>query len=51
MEARAHNVYTGKQAIVLKTNIKFVSIDEDGNPIPIGEKGRIRVGNLIELEP
>jgi acyl-CoA thioesterase YciA len=50
MEARAHNVYTGKQAIVLKTNIKFVSIDEDGNPIPIGEKGRIRVGNLIELE-
>ena len=51
MEARAHNVYTGKQAIVLKTNIKFVSIDEDGNPIPIGEKGRIRFSNLIELEP
>jgi acyl-CoA thioesterase YciA len=51
MEARAHNVYTGKQAIVLKTNIKFVSIDEDGNPIPIGEKGRIRVNDLIELEP
>ena len=51
MEARAHNVYTGKQAIVLKTNIKFVSIDEDGNPIPIGEKGRIRVSDLIELEP
>jgi acyl-CoA thioesterase YciA len=51
MEARAHNVYTGKQAIVLKTNIKFVSIDEDGNPIPIGEKGRIRLTNLIELEP
>jgi acyl-CoA thioesterase YciA len=51
MEARAHNVYTGKQSIVLKTNIKFVSIDEDGNPIPIGEKGRIRVSDLIELEP
>jgi acyl-CoA thioesterase YciA len=51
MEARAHNVYTGKQAIVLKTNIKFVSIDEDGNPIPLGEKGRIRVNDLIELEP
>jgi len=50
MEARAHNVYTGKQVIVLKTNIKFVSIDEDGNPIPIGEKGRIRVSDLIELE-
>jgi acyl-CoA thioesterase YciA len=51
MEARAHNVYTGKQTVVLKTNIKFVSIDEDGNPIPIGEKGRIRVNDLIELEP
>jgi acyl-CoA thioesterase YciA len=51
MEARAHNVYTGKQTVVLKTNIKFVSIDEDGNPIPIGEKGRVRVGELIELEP
>lgn len=50
MEARAHNVYTGKQAIVLKTNIKFVSIDEDGNPIPIGEKGRLRLTNLISEE-
>jgi acyl-CoA hydrolase len=50
MEARAHNVYTGKQGIVLKTNIKFVSIDEDGNPIPIGEKGRIRLTNIIEEE-
>lgn len=51
MEARAHNVYTGKQAIVLKTNIKFVSIDEDGNPIPIGEKGRVRINKIIGLEP
>lgn len=48
MEARAHNVYTGKQVIVLKTQIKFVQIDEDGNPIPIGEKGRRRVTQLIE---
>jgi acyl-CoA hydrolase len=48
MEARAHNVYTGNQAVVLKTNIRFVRIDEEGNPIPIGEKGRIRITNLIE---
>ncbi len=48
MEARAHNVYTGKQAIVLKTQIKFVHIDEEGNPIPIGEKGRRRIQTLIE---
>ena len=26
MEARAHNVYTGKQVLVLKTHIKFVQI-------------------------
>jgi acyl-CoA thioesterase YciA len=50
MEARSHNVYTGKQDVVLKTNIKFVSIDEDGNPIPIGEKGRVRITNLIADE-
>jgi acyl-CoA hydrolase len=48
MEARAHNVYTGNQVIVLKTNIRFVSIDEGGNPIPIGDKGRNRINNMIE---
>ena len=48
MEARAHNVYTGKQVIVLRTNIKFVHIDEEGNPIPIGEKGKNRITKLIE---
>lgn len=50
MEARAHNVYTGAQTLVLKTNITFVHIDEEGNPIPIGEKGRRRVTKLIEDE-
>ena len=48
MEARAHNVYTGKQIIVLKTQIKFVHIDEGGYPIPVGEKGRNRILRLIE---
>ena len=48
LEARAHNVYTGKQTLVLKTHIKFVHIDEEGNPIPIGEKGRSRITKLIE---
>jgi acyl-CoA thioesterase YciA len=48
MEARAHNVYTGKQVVVLKTHIKFVHIDEDSHPIPIGEKGRRRITELIE---
>ena len=48
MEARAHNVYTGKQMIVLRTHIKFVHIDEEGNPIPIGEKGRKRILKMVE---
>jgi len=48
MEARAHNVYTGKQDLVLKTNITFVQIDEGGNPIPLGEKAKRRINNLIE---
>jgi acyl-CoA thioesterase YciA len=50
MEARAHNVYTGKQVLILKTNIRFVHIDEEGNPIPIGEKGRNRITKLINDE-
>jgi len=35
IEVRKHNVYTGSQETVTHTNIKFVRIDEDGNPIPI----------------
>jgi acyl-CoA thioesterase YciA len=51
LEARAHNVYTGKQHIVLRTHIKFVHIDEGGNPIPVGERGRKRIERLINEEP
>jgi len=51
MEARAHNVYTGKQALVLRTHIKFVQIDEEGHPIPIGEKGKNRINGLIGKLP
>ena len=47
MEARAHNVYTGKQDLVLKTHITFVQIDEGGNPIPLGEKAKNRINDLI----
>jgi acyl-CoA thioesterase YciA len=49
MEARAHNVYTGNQVIVLRTNIKFVRIDEEGNAIPINAPGRKKIENLIEV--
>jgi acyl-CoA hydrolase len=48
MEARVHNVYTGNQELVLKTSITFVQIDEGINPIPLGEKAKTRINNLIE---
>ena len=44
MEARRHSVYTGEQKIVVSTNIKFVRIDEDGNPIPVSERVKIKYG-------
>jgi acyl-CoA hydrolase len=50
MEARAHNVYSGKQDLVLKTHITFVQIDEGGNPIPLGERAKRRIMSMIESE-
>lgn len=47
MEARAHNVYSGKQDLVLKTNITFVQIDEGGNAIPLGEKAKRTINEMI----
>jgi acyl-CoA thioesterase YciA len=38
MEARSHNVYSGAQAIILSTDMKFVRIDENGDPIPVSER-------------
>ena len=38
LEARAHNVYSGSQSVILSTNIKFVRIDENGDPIPISDR-------------
>jgi acyl-CoA thioesterase YciA len=37
LECISHNVYTGKQSTVLTTKIKFVWIDENGDPIPISK--------------
>lgn len=41
-EARSFNVYTHEEEIVLSTQITFVRIDEDGNPIPISDKVKER---------
>lgn len=48
MEARSHNVYTGNQELVLKTNITFVRIDEGGSPIPISDRVKNKVNKIIE---
>jgi len=50
MECRAHNVYTGEQKVVLRTNIKFVRIDEDGNPIPISDRAKSRISKISQGE-
>ena len=44
MEARSHNVYSGKQNVILSTNIKLVRIDEIGDPVPISERVKLRYG-------
>jgi acyl-CoA thioesterase YciA len=46
MEARSHNVYSGAQSIILQTDMKFVRIDENGDPIPVSERVR---GKFKEL--
>lgn len=43
MEARAHNVYSGVQTVILSTNITFVRIDENGDAIPISERVKDKI--------
>jgi acyl-CoA thioesterase YciA len=42
IEVRKHNVYNGVQEIVTHTNIKFVRIDDEGNPLAISERIKTR---------
>jgi len=46
MEARAHNVYSGVQTVILSTNIVFCRIDENGDPIPISERVKSKVRDM-----
>jgi acyl-CoA thioesterase YciA len=48
VEVRKHNVYTGKQDVVVHTNITFVRIDEEGHPIPISEVVKKRYEERIK---
>ena len=44
LEARSHNVYNGRQNIILSTSITFVRIDEQGEAIPISDRVRQKYG-------
>lgn len=49
IEVRKHNVYTGVQDIVTQTHITFVRIDEEGNPVPIGERVKNRYAERVKI--
>ena len=49
LEARAHNVYSGSQNVILSTKIKFVRIDENNEPIPISERVKTRYNDRINF--
>ena len=48
IEARAHNVYSGEQKVIVSTKIKFVRIDDEGNPIPISDRVKNRYKERVE---
>lgn len=48
VEVRKHNVYTGHQEIAMKTEIKFVRIDDEGKPIPIPSYVKDRYYNRVK---
>ncbi len=48
IEARSHSVYTGSQTVILHTETTFVRIDEEGNPIPISDRAKNRIHQIIE---
>lgn len=48
VEVRKHNVYNGKQEVVVHTNIKFVRIDDEGSPIGISERVKMRYAERFE---
>jgi len=50
IEARSHNVYSGEQKVIVSTHIKFIRIDEDGNPIAISNEVRLRNPNFLRKE-
>lgn len=48
IEVRKHNVYTGTQTVVTHTNIKFVRIDDEGDPLAISERVKGRYSDRVK---
>jgi acyl-CoA thioesterase YciA len=48
IEVRKHNVYNGNQEIVTHTNIKFVRIDDEGNPLAISDRIKTRYDERLK---
>jgi acyl-CoA thioesterase YciA len=48
IDVRKHNVYNGKQETVTHTNIKFVRIDDEGNPLAISERIKTRYAERVK---
>jgi acyl-CoA thioesterase YciA len=48
IEVRKHNVYNGNQETVTHTNIKFVRIDDEGNPLAISERIKTRYSERVK---
>jgi acyl-CoA thioesterase YciA len=49
VEVRKHNVYTGHQEMAMKTEIKFVRIDDEGKPIPIPNYVKERYNGRLQI--
>ena len=50
LEARRHSPYNGSQRVVLTTEMTFVRIDGDGEPVPVGEHVKEKRGFLDALQ-
>jgi len=48
LEARKHNVYTGDQQLVCSTKMVFVRIDDEGGPVPISDRVKIRYTERVK---
>jgi acyl-CoA thioesterase YciA len=48
IEVRKHNVYTGVQKVVTHTNMKFVRIDDEGEPLAISDRVKTRYADRVK---